>query len=532
MIDLKLIQDAVNLASSGKFEEAEKRFLELLDMEPDNYYVLSSLGLFYTSRKLYDNACVYLEKAYNIKKTAGTVSALGFCEYKKSNYQKAAAILEEALTYGETEDIYNKLVLSLFKTEDYTKAIGYAEKMYQKYPQSPNSVANMIKAMTHSERIREAEVLCVEYLKEHPDTPDLWTHLGLLKELIYHDDKQAYECYKAALDLGMLGAYYNMGVSLYKQKDFKNAEINLKKMLEICPGEKESEIVLALCYLTQKRFKEGYNLFFKRDTGFYDDVLRNHWAPGKEFENEVTVLCEQGYGDHLQFSRYLPFLKEKTGKIYLAAPTPLKELFKNNFPYCEIIDKKDANPEIQVIRITDLAYALDMDFDHIPSSGGYLNAPRAEITSNKPKVGLCWEAGSAAIRTMLNRTINIRLFERILNLENIQLYSFQVQDTLSGNEKYPQMINLAKDFKNFYDTAQAVKTMDLMLCVDTSVTHLAGALGVKTFLLLPEVTDWRWFDDTKTTPWYDSVEIFKQTDPVSWEEQFEEITCRLKEFSL
>ena len=115
----------------------------------------------------------------------------------------------------------------------------------------------------------------------------------------------------------------------------------------------------------------------------------------------------------------------------------------------------------------------------------------------------------------------------MLGLSEIQIYSFQVDDTLNGNMRYPQMINLAKDFQNFYDTARALLAMDIVVTVDTAVAHLAGALGVKTFLLLPYATDWRWFEDTKTTPWYESVEIFKQQDKISWEKEIAEIVCRL-----
>jgi ADP-heptose:LPS heptosyltransferase len=114
-----------------------------------------------------------------------------------------------------------------------------------------------------------------------------------------------------------------------------------------------------------------------------------------------------------------------------------------------------------------------------------------------------------------------------------KLLSLPVTDSLNGNERYAdRMINLAKDFKNFKDTAEALKAMDVVITVDTSVAHLAGALGVKTFLLLPYATDWRWFEDTKTTPWYDSVELFKQKDSISWENVIEDIICRLKEYSL
>ena len=94
------------------------------------------------------------------------------------------------------------------------------------------------------------------------------------------------------------------------------------------------------------------------------------------------------------------------------------------------------------------------------------------------------------------------------------------------------MINLAKDFKSFSDTASALKAMDVVVTVDTSVAHLAGALGVKTYLLLPYASDWRWFGDTKTTPWYKSVEIFKQQDRISWEYEIDSIVNILKHQSL
>ena len=90
-----------------------------------------------------------------------------------------------------------------------------------------------------------------------------------------------------------------------------------------------------------------------------------------------------------------------------------------------------------------------------------------------------------------------------------------------------EMINLAKDFNDFSDTAKALKAMDLVITVDTSVAHLAGALGIKTFLLLPYASDWRWFENNKTTPWYKSVEIFKQTDPVSWNNEINDILEKL-----
>ena len=515
MIDINILNKAIALTQKGYVLEAEKLYQELLEQEPDNYVLLSTVGLFYVNVCDFRKASEYLEKAVKIKETPGTLSALGFAKFEQGEFESAAEWLEKALAAGESADIYHKLIISLFESKSYKKAVEYAAKMFEKYPDDIRSVTNKVKALTQSGKLIEAEKLCVESLKKHPEDSGLWFHLGYLKELIFCDDIQARECYKAALELGNQDANYNIAVSCQKLGEYDEAEKYYRKMLELFPNDMDTMTSLGMCLLTRKKFKEGYDLFFQRNKSSLDKKTNNPWKPGEELPKEVVVMCDQGFGDHIQFIRYIPFIKSK---VKVAAAKQLRELFKKNYPQIEFIDYDEINPDMKSLRVTDLAYILDMDFDNIPFSEGYLESDTAEIQNDKLKVGLCWEAGSAGIRTMINRTIHIKCFEPLLNLENIQVYSFQVRDTLKGNENYPQMINLAKDFKDFSDTAKALKAMDVVVTVDTSVAHLAGALGVKTFLLLPYASDWRWFEDTKTTPWYKSVRIFKQTDHISWEE--------------
>ena len=525
MIDIKLIKKAILLTQAGKIDEAKEIYGKLLNDNPDNADLLSVVGLFYVNIGDFEKASEILKKACDIKETLGTVSALGFAEFERRDYRKAAEYLEKSLKYGENVDIYNKLVISLFEIRNYKKAVEYSEKMYEKYPEDYHSVANKIKAMTQSGRIFEAQDFCVEAIKKYQDISIFWFQLGFLKELIYCDDNQAKECYKVAAELGNPDADYNIAVSCMKLEEFDEAEKYYKKMLEKKPNDVNTITSLGMCYLTQKKFKEGYDLFFKRDKSFLNNKTKNPWKVGDKISDEVVVMCDQGFGDHIQFIRYLPFIPAK--KIQVAAPKTLKEIFSRNYPDFQFIDYDDIDPNMQSLRITDLAYILNIDFEHIPFAEGYLKSDAANIKNDKLKIGLCWEAGNAGIRNMINRTIHIMCFEPLLNLENIQVYSFQVGDTLGGCEKYPQMVNLGKDFKSFTDTAKSLLAMDVLVTVDTSVAHMAGALGVKTYLLLPYAADWRWFRDTKTTPWYKSIEIFKQTDHISWEEPINNVIKKL-----
>ena len=179
-------------------------------------------------------------------------------------------------------------------------------------------------------------------------------------------------------------------------------------------------------------------------------------------------------------------------------------------------------------------YYLKMSIDKIPYSEGYLIADKDKvdkykeyINSDKFKVGICWEAGGAGWRELLNRTLNISLFEPFFGVKNTQFYSLQVNPTMDNYKDYKNLICLGDTFKDFDDTAGALKNLDLLITVDTSVAHLAGALGVKTFMLLPYCPDWRWFDNDKTTEWYDSVTIFKQSNTKSWDDVIENITVEL-----
>ena len=527
MIDIELVQKAIALTQSGKIEEAKEIYENLLKKNPDDGNLLSVFGLFYVNIGDYDKACEVLKRACENNETFGTASALGFAEFERGDYLESANALEKAVTMGENPDIYNKLIMSLFEIHSYKKAVEYSDKMYELYPEDVRAIANKVKSLTHSGKLIEAEKLCVDALKKNQEAASLWFHLGFLKELIYCNDKQAKECYQIAAELGNKEADYNIAVSCQKLGEFDEAEKHYKIMLERFPNDINTITSLGMCYLTQKKFKEGYDLFFRRDKSKFKDSSNNFWKAGDELENEINIICDQGYGDHIMFVRYIPFLKDK--KITVGCRESLRELFSKNYAGVDFIPHEELNPEKQTVFITDLAYVLNMDFDNIPFAEGYLKVETAKIESSKPKVGFCWEAGSAGIRTMINRTINIRFFEEMLNLDNIQIYSFQVDDTLNGNERYSQMINLAKDFKSFSDTASALKAMDVVVTVDTSVAHLAGALGVRTFLMLPYASDWRWFRDAKETPWYKSVEIFKQEDCISWEKEISSVSARLRE---
>ena len=241
------------------------------------------------------------------------------------------------------------------------------------------------------------------------------------------------------------------------------------------------------------------------------------------------------FGDHIQFIRYIPFLIENFNLVKVFVYPQLLDLFKNSFKEyskLEFIVISDNFPEYDYsIALSKLPYYLDMDFENIPYSEGYLVADDKKNNSDKLKIGICWEAGNSDLRSTIHRTINIKEFSIILEKDDFDFYSFQVGASTKDYLKYKNLKDLGKDFKNFNDTANELKQLDILISVDTSVANLAGALGVKTFMLLPYYSDWRWFNNTETTEWYDSIKIFKQTKKDSWSSEIEQVLAELTKLS-
>ena len=533
MIDFEQVKQAILLIQQGKDDEGENIINNILEANPQEVQLMSTIGSLYSRLNKPQKAEKYLTMAYNTQKTASTIIGLASFYMAQEDYINAALKFEECLSYHADKKIYDILIACLTRTLQKFKRCEIAEKMFKSFPEDELSTFLYSSALTDVGKFIEAENIVVEFLKKKPASGKIWSQLGLLKELIYCDNQQAYECYKEADKYGEIDATYDMAVCYTKLGKYKEAEELFEIALKRNHNTNNVLFSYGSCELFQRKFYEGFEKITQRIPNETEICykLTDIYHKGDEIKEGCYLLCEQGFGDHIQFIRYLPALKEKIGDFKVAAPKPLQKLFSVNYPDIEFTDFNKFTKDQQAIRITDLPYILDLDFDHIPFSEGYLNTPTAEIKSDKLKVGLCWLAGGTGLRGPIHRSINLKNLEPVLNMANIQFYSLQVEDATNAVKNYPQIIDLGKDFKSFYDTACAIKAMDIVICVDTSLLHLAGALGTKTLLLLPKSADWRWFDETKKTEWYDSVELFKQTDNISWEDPIREVACKLKELS-
>ncbi len=299
----------------------------------------------------------------------------------------------------------------------------------------------------------------------------------------------------------------------------------------------KSKLSLAMIYLQKKDFEKGMSLYGLRylETKMRESLKEKIWNKSTEIsDKKVLVYSNCGLGDTIMFCRYLPFLKETGSEIALQTDNELIDILKINYPDIPVYKKsKDIEDFDTILQIMDSAYALNMDFNNIPFAEGYLKADSNKIKSfkkleifntKKLKAGVFYQGNKRIFR---NRALSYKYIEELAQLKGVQVYSFQIENNENETDN---IINLSSYIKDYSDTAALLNCIDLLITIDSSIVHMAGALGVKTKLLIPQTAEWRWFDDTKTTPWYNSVEIIRQTKSFDWSKEIEIIKSELDEY--
>ncbi|MDX1738719.1 MAG: glycosyltransferase family 9 protein, partial [Alphaproteobacteria bacterium] len=253
----------------------------------------------------------------------------------------------------------------------------------------------------------------------------------------------------------------------------------------------------------------------------------------------LMVYAEHGIGDAIQFARYLPYLHDKAETIVFYCDPSIKRLIQSS-PDSRDVSVYGFGEELPedidaVIPLLSLPRVLGTTSETIPAKTPYLAAPETDVPAinktglSRLRVGLVW-SGDIHHKNDTNRSIDLGYFSQILDLPNIQFYSFQVgprESDLHENCFDPVIRNLAPHIRDFADTARLIKDMDLIISVDTAVAHLAGALNVPVWTLLPFAPDWRWQMVRGDSPWYPSMSLIRQTSPGDWREVIHRVRNRL-----
>ena len=475
-----MLNTAFKLHSQGKLDEAEKVYKQVLETEPQNAQVLNLLGLIKISQKQLNEAEKYIKKALEIKKDAYFYENLARVYEFQKDYETEIKILEKACQEVNCGfEIYFILALAYKNNIEYKKS----EKAY-------------------------------------------------LKALELNPKSE-----KACFNLASLYLFLNA-----PQKAIEY----FKKCLEINPNDQEVLYFLSLGYFRIKDYETGTKYFENRlcrETAItsqkvtYPHLIQKAslWN-GEDISNKTLyTYYEAGFGDMIMFSRYIPELQKRCKKLLIKPQKELSQLFRDNFPETEVMDLfyEENRTDFDVhLPFLSIPYVLGLKNDEIfMHHDKYLKATPNKIqyfkekyfNNNKFKIAIKWQ-GNTYYET--DRVINVEAFAPLFNLPNTKIYSAQ---TFEGAEEFSKLANkyditdLSKDFKDFSYTAGALENIDLVISSDSSLAHLAGAMGKPCIILLPYNYNWRWHLNLKHCDWYDSVKLFRLGERETWSELMERV---------
>jgi tetratricopeptide (TPR) repeat protein len=337
-------------------------------------------------------------------------------------------------------------------------------------------------------------------------------------------------------------AWSNKGVALQSLKCYEEAEHHYDQAIKLKPDYTEAYFNKATKKLILGDFKNGWNLYQYRWKK--KDFEEYRYPQFKKLESvnnlekkKILIWHEQGMGDSIQFSRYIPKLINLGAIITFEIQKDLVSFFRTQFK-CEITDKVSINENFDYeTPLLNLPYVFTTSIGTIPANQPYLKVKTEKIIDWKKKIKLSKNKLNIGIAISGNpnhkdnhiRSIPLENMKSLFQKANF----FIIQKELSVIDmeflkKYPEIKFIGEEIINFSDTAAIVENMDLIISIDTSLIHLAGAMEKKSFLMLSWSPEWRWLLDRSDSPWYKSIKIFRQKLIGDWNSVINQIEFELK----
>ena len=351
--------------------------------------------------------------------------------------------------------------------------------------------------------------------------------------------EDALVCYRRAIELnpGFADAYTNFGVCLNALNLIPQARQAFAIAHKLTPENPIPTLNEGIAALALGDYEAGWQGFdarwqlptyakFKRV--FEKPLWDGHNIAGKT----LFLYAEQGFGDTIQMVRYVPVLETQGIKIILEVPPALTSLIQSLEGSAEIITKGEPIPDFDFYcALMDLPGLLHTTLETIPNNIPYLFGPQEQKQqgSERPRIGLCW-AGRSSHENDKNRSMAFAELLPLLKNTNVEWISLQrhVAEGDKADLVKSNVLRWGESFADFSAAAAAIVSCDLIITVDTSIAHLAGALGKETWVLLPLYADWRWLTGRADSPWYPTARLFRQESRGNWQNIINQISKALK----
>lgn len=506
---------------------------QALKLSPDDDNLYSILGEFYLKNGQKEYALFAFQEAHKIKPDDfAYLFNIGTILYKLTNYSDAKKVFEELLKKDENN---NSVMICLAQTYKHLcendKALEIYKKCYELNPNDIKAKFNLAITYNTAEQPEKALELYQQLLDSDLDKIEVYRGIGISYRKLHKYDL-ALSSFKQALDLNpddLETLAYIADMYMYFEKD-DTTEMLIDKILK-----KDSNFLPAILYknvlkLRKKDFSgfEYYrlkNLEFE-GSGFIAMHRHKAYKGGGFKDKTVYVVCNCGIGDSIMYSRYLNELVKRAKQVIVVVNKPLKKIFEENFPKCKILTTYEDMKFDILLNMAILPYYLESG-KNIPKGKNSLKINKEVIKkfaqldifkTNKKKIAFVWRG---ATKTMFDRMIPLEKLTELFEIEDTQFYSFQLDCTEEEKEllrKYSNIIDMKPYVNDYSDTAAALMQMDRVISIDTSLIHMAGVVGVKSYLMLPFEQEWRWYGGKNgISPWYETVKMFRQTPDCSWD---------------
>jgi len=400
--------------------------------------------------------------------------------------------------------------------------------------------AILVRTGRFSEALAEQRVLA----EQMPESPEVHMSVGATLHML-GDLAGAQAAHERAAELrpDWNGALHNAAVTAFGLGDAERGATLLRRCLELEPDSRNAHFDLGMMCMMLGDYSAGLREYEWRwakggETYHRPELKVPLWDGSPLSGRSLLLWCEQGLGDVLQFARFVSRIPKDGGRIVLHAPKRLARLLAACDGVDQVVTDGDwLEADVQFPMLS-LPFRMGIDLDSLGDER-YLRAPqrceRAERLIPPDgaalNVGCVWASG-ALYRKHRQRDCNVRSLAALSRVPGVRLFSLQYGLRSPDAEPYrEQLMDLSDDLGDFAQTAAFVERLDLVITVDTSMAHLAGALGVPVWLLLQAHPDWRWMRSRADSPWYPSMRIYRQASPGDWSEPLARIERDLDELA-
>ncbi len=538
----------------GKLDDAVASFRRAATVQPDLAEAHCSLGNALKNQgKLHEAVTCYClalelkpELAVAHSNLGATLRALGQLDDAIGCYERAVELLPEL---PEAHRNLGNALMDLGRLDD---AIASYWEALQLKPDCPEICNNLGHALLQKGNLEEATAYFGRAVQFKPDYAEAHSNLGAA----YRQQvklEEAVASYGRALELApkFVEAHSNLGNALHLQGKLDEAAASFQRALALNPEHADAHYSQSFVMLQRGDFERGWA---EHEWRWQTRVNPPRGFPQPEWNGKLLapgaallVYAEQGLGDTMQFVRYVPLIKERSpaARIVLECDRPLVNLLASMQGIDHVICRDDLLPHFDMhVSVQSLPLLFGTRMETIPQRVPYLFADPSLVTGWREslaeitglRVGIHWR-GSSDRPLSKRRDLPLALFSKLGEVPDVRLISLQQGASLAelATAGETPIAHLGEDFDTsrgaFMDTAAVMMSLDLVITSDTSIAHLAGALGVPVWVALPYPADWRWFLDRSDSPWYPTMRLFRQNAGGEWGGVFEELKVALADRS-